>query len=258
MTVKVALPKGRLLEATTTLLQAADWGLEGYDENMRNYRLQSRRFPDVQAKVFNERDIPVQVAIGNYDLGICGLDWVDELSVKFASSALVKLRDLGYEEGIVCLAASRSQPVPAIEELRSETNLIRIASEYPNLAEHLALSLRLRRFSIFPLWGAAEAYPPESATLALVSCQTEQDVLNSGLLPVSPSTGSYRLPQRTRKKWRPQYLPKRNTSRGRRTIAPFVSPCPTGTSKHPRQSCLARPVSGWRATLQKTGTAAPA
>ena len=185
MTVKVALPKGRLLEATTTLLQAADWGLEGYDENMRNYRLQSRRFPDVQAKVFNERDIPVQVAIGNYDLGICGLDWVDELSVKFASSALVKLRDLGYEEGIVCLAASRSQPAPTIEELRAETDLIRIASEYPNLAEHLALSLRLRRFSIFPLWGAAEAYPPESATLALVSCQTEQDVLNSGLLPVS-------------------------------------------------------------------------
>ncbi len=185
MTVKVALPKGRLLEATAALLRSADWGLEGYDESMRNYRLQPRRFPDLQAKVFNERDIPVQVAIGNYDLGICGLDWVDELFVKFASSSLVKLRDLGYEKGIVCLAASRSRPTPAIEELRAETDLIRIASEYPNLAEHLALSLRLRRFSIFPLWGAAEAYPPESATLALVSCRTEQDVLDSGLVPVS-------------------------------------------------------------------------
>ena len=185
MTVKVALPKGRLLETTSALLQAADWGLDGYDESMRNYRLQSRRFPDLQAKVFNERDIPVQVAIGNYDLGICGLDWVDELSVKFTSSALVKLRDLGYEKGIVCLAASRSRPAPAIEELQTETDLIRIASEYPNLAEHLALSLRLRRFSIFPLWGAAEAYPPESAALALISCQTEQDVLDRGLVPVN-------------------------------------------------------------------------
>ena len=185
MTVKVALPKGRLLATTAALLQAADWGLEGYEENMRNYRLQSVRFPDVEAKVFNERDIPVQVAIGNYDLGICGLDWVDELSVKFTSSALVKLRDLGYEDGILCLAASSSQPVPAIEELRVETELVRIASEYPNLAEHFALSLRLRRFSIFPLWGAAEAYPPESATLALVSCRTEQDVLESGLVLVS-------------------------------------------------------------------------
>jgi ATP phosphoribosyltransferase len=185
VTVKVALPKGRLLETTSALLQAADWDLEGYDESMRNYRLQSRRFPDLQAKVFNERDIPVQVAIGNYDLGICGLDWVDELLVKFASSSLVKLRDLRYEKGIIWLAASRSRATPVIEELQTETDLIRIASEYPNLTEHLALNLRLRRFSIFPLWGAAEAYPPESATLALVSCRTEQDVLDSGLVPVS-------------------------------------------------------------------------
>jgi ATP phosphoribosyltransferase len=185
VTVKMALPKGRLLETTATLLQAAGWGLEGYDKNIRNYRLQSQRFPDLQAKVFNERDIPVQVAIGNYDLGICGLDWVDELSVKFASSALVKLRDLEYEKGILCLAASRSQPITATDELRNETNLIRIASEYPNLAEHLALSLRLRRFSIFPLWGAAEVYPPESATLALLSCQTEQDILEMGLVAVN-------------------------------------------------------------------------
>jgi ATP phosphoribosyltransferase len=184
VTVKIALPKGRLLETTSALLQAADWGLEGYEESMRNYRLQSRRFTDLQAKVFNERDIPVQVAIGNYDLGICGLDWVEELSVKFTSAALVRLRDLGYGEGMLCLATSRAQSIPTIEELREETDLIRIASEYPNLAEHLALSQRLRRFSIFPLWGAAEAYPPESATLALLSCRTEQDITDRGLIPV--------------------------------------------------------------------------
>jgi ATP phosphoribosyltransferase len=63
--------------------------------------------------------------------------------------------------------------------------MIRIASEYPNLAEHLALDLRLRRFSIFPLWGAAEVYPPENATLALVSRATEEELLDCGLAPVS-------------------------------------------------------------------------
>jgi ATP phosphoribosyltransferase len=183
--VKIALPKGRLLEATAALLRRAVWGLEGYNQSMRNYRLRSRRFPDLQAKVFNERDIPVQVAIGNYDLGICGLDWVEELSIKFPSSALVKLRNLGYGEGVVCLAASRYQPAPTINELKEETGLIRIASEYPNLAEYLALRLRLRRFSVFPLWGAAEAYPPESAALSLVSYPTEQDVLACGLVPIN-------------------------------------------------------------------------
>jgi len=182
--VKIALPKGRLLEATSALLRRAEWGLEGYNQSMRNYRLRSRRFPDLQAKAFNERDIPVQVAIGNYDLGICGLDWVEELSIKFPSSALLKLRNLGYGEGVVCLAASNYQSAPTIEELREETGLIRIASEYPNLAEYLALRLRLRRFSVFPLWGAAEAYPPESAALALVSYPTEQEMLACGLVPL--------------------------------------------------------------------------
>jgi len=49
--------------------------------------------------MFHERDIPVQVAIGNYDLGICGLDWLEELLVKYPSSALMKVESLGYGRG---------------------------------------------------------------------------------------------------------------------------------------------------------------
>ena len=152
---------------------------------MRSYRLTSRRFPGLQAKAFNERDIPVQVAVGNYDLGICGLDWVEELSVKYSSAALVKVRDLGYGRGVLCLAASCCEPVPTAAELQAKPDMTRIASEYPNLAEYVALSMRLRRFSVFPLWGAAEAYPPESATLALVSRSTEAELAGCGLVPVN-------------------------------------------------------------------------
>jgi len=152
---------------------------------MRNYRLRSERFPDLLAKVFHERDIPIQVAVGNYDLGICGLDWVEELRIKYPSSALVKVRNLGYGCGDLYLATSRYEPVPAVEELKAEEGTIRIASEYPNLAESFALNLRLRRFSIFPLWGAAEAYPPESADIALLSAGAPEELAHYGLAPVS-------------------------------------------------------------------------
>ncbi len=152
---------------------------------MRSYRLKSQRFPNLLAKVFHEKDIPIQVAVGNYDLGICGLDWVEELRVKYSSSALVKIRNLGYGDGVLYLATSRSEPVPTIEKLQAEKDIIRIASEYPNLAESFALSLRLRRFSIFPLWGAAEVYPPESADLAVVSGRTDEELLDHNLAPVS-------------------------------------------------------------------------
>ena len=182
--LKIALPKGRLLDETATMLQRAGLGLTGYHPTTRFYHLKSRRFPNLFAKVFHEKDIPIQVAVGNYDLGICGLDWVEELLVKYPSLALVKVRNLDYGDGLLSMVASKSSGKPIMEEMRVKTETIRIASEYPNLAESFALRNRLRRFSIFPLWGAAEVYPPESADLALISGK-EGEPLNYDLTPIS-------------------------------------------------------------------------
>ncbi len=106
--VKIALPKGRLLAETAAWLKGAGWGLSAYHKGMPSYRPRSQKFPELLAKVFHEKDIPIQVAVGNYDLGICGLDWVDELLVKYPSSALGKLRNLGYGQGSLFAAVSRS------------------------------------------------------------------------------------------------------------------------------------------------------
>lgn len=185
MAVRVALPKGRLLEETAALLHTAGWGMPGYEAGMRNYRLRSGSLPELEAKVFNERDIPVQVSVGNYDLGICGLDWVEELSVKYSSASLVKVRNLGYGSGVLCLAAGGTDEALTLEKLRTSEDMVRIATEYANLAEYMALGLRLRRFGVFPLWGSAEAYPPESATAALLSAGSEQEIADCGLAPMS-------------------------------------------------------------------------
>jgi ATP phosphoribosyltransferase len=182
MSLKIALPKGRLLTGTAALLKRAGWGLGEYREKSRLYRLHSETVPGLFAKVFHERDIPIQVAIGNYDLGICGLDWVEELLVKYPSSAVEKVRDLGYSTGVLHLVASRANGAPSsMDEVSSLAGGLRIASEYPNLAESLALNLRLRQFSIFPLWGGAEVYPPESADLALVSGRKGQKLFDYDL-----------------------------------------------------------------------------
>jgi len=182
MSLKIALPKGRLLVETAALLKRAGWGLEEYREKSRLYRLRSEAMPGLFAKVFHERDIPIQVAIGNYDLGICGLDWVEELLAKYPSSAVEKIKDLGYGAGVLHLVASKANGAPAsMDEVSSVAGGLRIASEYPNLAESLALNLRLKQFSIFPLWGGAEVYPPESADLALVPGRKGQRLFDYGL-----------------------------------------------------------------------------
>ncbi len=136
------------------------------------------------AKMFHEKDIPIQVATGTYDLGICGLDWLRELMVKYPSSGLVELRNLDYGEGLLYMAAGRTSGLDTLEKIQSCGSTIRIVSEYPNMAEAFALKNRLRRFSIFPLWGAAGAYPPESAELALI--RQGEEVPDSDLVPVSP------------------------------------------------------------------------
>jgi ATP phosphoribosyltransferase len=178
--IKIALPKGRLLRKTSAVLQKADWGLDEYHSEMGFYRPRSLRFPELLIRVFHEKDIPIQIAMGNYDLGICCLDWVEELLVKYPSSGLLKVQDLGYGRGALYLASA----VPP-EEWRQNSKPIRIVSEYPNLAESFALKRRLSRFSIFPVWGAAEVYPPENADMALLPARSGAELASYGMVPVS-------------------------------------------------------------------------
>ena len=182
--MKLALPKGRLLPPTSELLNRAGLGLIGYDGQSRSYRPECNGLSGVFLKIFNEKDIPIQVAIGNYDLGICGGDWVEELLARYPSSALVRIRDLGYGESSLYVGSSRSDRLESTGDLKARAGTVRIATEFPNLAESFALGLRLRRFRIFPLWGAAEAYPPENADLALVSLPSGRQ-LDPGLFPLS-------------------------------------------------------------------------
>jgi ATP phosphoribosyltransferase len=154
------------MDETAALLSRAGWGLDGYQEQARFYHIESSTLPQISGRVFHEKDIPVQVAIGNYDMGICGSDWIEELLAKYPSSALMKVKNLKYGQGALYFSAAGAD---SVEALRAKAGTIRIASEYPNLAEAFAINMRLRRFSVFPLWGGAEVYPPESADLALVS-----------------------------------------------------------------------------------------
>jgi len=153
--IRIALPKGRLLSETASLLREAGWGLNDYNEETRLYHLKSESYSELAAKIFHEKDIPVQVSIGNYDLGICGLDWIEELYAKFPGSTMIKIKDLGFGNGNLVMV-SGSNDCRNISAMRSGDFSIRIASEYPNLAERFAAQNRLRRFNIFPLWGSAD------------------------------------------------------------------------------------------------------
>ena len=182
--IKFALPKGRFLSPTASLLSEMGLGLDGYGDKTKQYRLCSARFFNLAAKILQEKDIPIEVAVGNYDLGICGSDWIEEYLVKYPAGALMKIASLNYGEGDIHVVASAQGGITSLSGLAARKDDCRIVSEYPNLSEALALNLRMRRFRIFPVWGAAEVYPPENADLAVLWGRSRAHLATQGLIPL--------------------------------------------------------------------------
>ncbi|MFW6055986.1 MAG: ATP phosphoribosyltransferase [Chloroflexota bacterium] len=182
--VRLALPKGRFMSSTSSLLDEAGFALDDYNSKTRQYRLTSARFPHLRAKILQEKDISVHVSVGNYELGICGADWVRELKSRYTTSDLIEVSRLRNREGAVYLCSSVYSELTSVDAVSASSRTLRIASEYPNIANMLAAQMRLRRFRVFPLWGAASAYPPESADLVVMWAKNERELHSQGLMPL--------------------------------------------------------------------------
>ena len=161
--IRVALPRGDLRAPLAERLLAAGFVAEGYAEGSRSYRFAVTGRPEVLVRVFSERDIPIQVALGQYDLGITSCVWVDELLVRYAHDSIVPLRalDLGAER-IVAAA------VPGSDLSRLASGVMRVTTELPHLATRWLNRLRIPSYRVIEVWGEAEAWPPDDADLAVL------------------------------------------------------------------------------------------
>lgn len=172
--IKLALPKGPLKDEVAALLASAGLPVTEYESGSRNLRL-CLSDPDLRIRIFQERDIPIQIALGNYDLGICRLSWIEELLCRFPSEGIVKVRDLGIGRENLYLALADGLP---------SDGPVRIVSEFSNLAEAVAMYTRLPAYQNFAVWGAVEAYPPEDADMVILAAENEEYVQALGLRPL--------------------------------------------------------------------------
>jgi len=181
---RLALPKGKMLARTAEFLNATGLGFDDYNSATRIYRMKSQAVPGLTAKMLNERDIPVQVAVGNYDFGICSSDWLQELQARYPASRVIKIADLGYDISGIYLACSASSDISA-QDMAGGAAAWRIVTEYPALAEAAACRMRLKRYRIFPCWGSTEAYPPENADFSVLRAADDAALSALNLRPVS-------------------------------------------------------------------------
>ncbi|MFN8559500.1 MAG: ATP phosphoribosyltransferase [Dehalococcoidia bacterium] len=182
--LRLAAPTGDLRAPVAAALADAGIPFEEYAAGSRALRLVAPG-EEIALRVFREKDIPIQVALGNYDLGICSGAWVQELQARHPREGVTVLRAFPFGRQRLVLAASpRTIARMGSPEMWPASYLVRIVSEFPGLAETCARRMRLPRYVVWPVWGAAEAYPPEDADLALLPVTDERDVRRHGLVPV--------------------------------------------------------------------------
>lgn len=172
--VRLAVPAGDLRAPTGELLLRAGIEAREYAEGSRLYHF-TVDMPPARIRVFREKDIPIQVALGAYDLGICGGTWIAESHVAYPNDDIVPLRPVGFGRQRLYAAVSAGAGSPPFGRP------VRLAGEYPNIAEAFALSSRFPDFRVLPLHGAAEAYPPEDADIAIVVADDDGELAAQGL-----------------------------------------------------------------------------
>ena len=154
MNIRLGVPKGSLQEATVQLLSRA--GLNVYT-NGRSYQAGTND-PEIECMLIRAQEMARYVEHGALDVGITGLDWVQESGLD-----VVTVADLVYAKqsrGKVrwVLVVPESSPYQRAEDLQGCTIATELVSVSRNYFEKKKVPVHVE-FS----WGATEVKPPTLA-----------------------------------------------------------------------------------------------
>jgi ATP phosphoribosyltransferase len=130
------------------------------------------------------------VALGRFDIAITGRDLLREHLSRFPSSPVEMAVDLGrsrYKIGpVVDQAFPAETTAEALAVWRTLGRPVRIASEFPALAEAFARSAHLVYATIMPIAGASEGFVPEDADVLIEGSETGTSIRANGLKMLDP------------------------------------------------------------------------
>ena len=148
MKIKIAIPsKGRISEPSIDILEKAGLGL--VDKN--NRKLFSKTFnDDIEVMFARASDIPEFVNDGVADMGITGVDLIEENEADVA-----ELLDLRFGQTKLVLAAPEESDITSTDDIDED---MKVATEFPVLTEKY-FSEKGLNLKIVKLSGSTEAAP---------------------------------------------------------------------------------------------------
>ncbi len=181
--VRIALPDGHQQRHVLEALAEAGLEFPGYAEGKR--RLQGP-WPRLEAKVVRPQDMPQMVALGAFDLAITGRDCLMEHLYRFPSSPVEMALDLGRGAFDMSAVVAADLPAATLAEAldlwrQQGKAVVRIASEFANIADHYARSRHFWRYRVIPTAGASEGFVPEDAELLIEGTETGRTLMENRL-----------------------------------------------------------------------------
>ena len=165
MTLRFAIPsKGNLYDSTLAFLESS--GLKVARPNPRRYTAGIGALPGAEVLLHRPADIVEKTAEGEIDLGISGLDLVEELRGD-RDDLLVLYEDLGFGRAELVVAvpeawidvSSWHDLADLAVELHAQGRPLRIATKYPSLIRGFCYANGINYFRLVDSQGATEAAP---------------------------------------------------------------------------------------------------
>ena len=165
--ITIGLPsKGRLKEKAVSFFD--DRGLKVLQSKKeRNYFASIENKPNIKIIYLHAKEIIQRLGDGTLDIGISGLDLLNE-SMKNLQDKIDIKQKLNFGEANLVVAVPDDwidvQTVADLEEvafdIRSKRNArLRVATKYPNLTNNFLISKGITQYKLISSLGATETYP---------------------------------------------------------------------------------------------------
>ena len=190
--VQIAIPKGRMFQGITQLLNEA--GIE-LSTSSRGYR-PTISLSGFEAKILKPQNIVEMIHLGSRDVGFAGRDWVME-----KQADVVELLDTGLDPVKIVAAAPRDFLVDgALPNIP-----LRVASEYVRITQKWVNDRQLEA-RLVRSYGATEVFPPEDAEVIVDNTATGSTLKSNQLEIIEviarSSTRLYANPQSYQIPWK--------------------------------------------------------
>ena len=190
--ITIGLPsKGRLKEGSINFLARNNLKLTS-NGGVRNYFAEVKNFPNIKIIYLHAKEIIQRIGDGTLDVGISGLDLLNESATSLKQKIEVKKKlDFGSANVVVAIPNDwiDVQTVADLEEVsfdfRDKKNTrLRVATKYPNLTREFLFSKGVTQFQTVESLGATEAYPFTGSANLITDISSTGETIKSNNLRI--------------------------------------------------------------------------